>query len=217
MSLGWERRSAAAQPYFWLTAWRNLAICLYSRQATTTGQGRAREEGTVMLRRGAGSGILMGAMLCAIGGGLSLLGSRQHGPGGAQAVYVGIVVMGALRALVALIPERRRSRRRPTSQHAPAMRPTGAPYVTGAPAPAQAPAPPASYTPARSAPGRCWDCGSRVRLDSAICFHCGAAQVNAYQRASGRPASLTTGGPAPAPMESPGPMEYPRYEPARPY
>lgn len=192
-----------------------------------------------MLRRGAGSGILIGAFLCAIGAGLSVLGSRQHGPGGAQAIYVGVVVLGAVRILVALIPQRQARKRQEAHPQAPtpytsgapqltgapyvpgAHHSTGAPYVTGAPhptgAPAPAPAPPSpvGYTPVRSAPGRCWDCGGRVRLDSAICFHCGAAQVNGYQRATGRPASSTASGPAP--MDTQGSTEYPRYEPARPY
>ncbi len=189
-----------------------------------------------MLRHGAGSGILMGAVLCAIGGGLSLLGSRLHGPGGPQAIYIGVAGIGALRILVALIPERRSRGRQAgyppvTPAHvtgAPHM--TGAPYVTGGPqasgasyvagrlqptgAPAPAPLAQVSFSPTRTDPGRCWDCGSRVRPNSAVCFHCGAAQVNGYQRATGRPARATTSGPAP--MDAQGPAEYPRYEPARP-
>ncbi|MGH2486252.1 MAG: hypothetical protein ACRDHE_09590, partial [Ktedonobacterales bacterium] len=54
-----------------------------------------------------GAGILMGVVLAAIGGALSVLGLRHHGPAGAQAIYAAIILIGALRILLALIPERR--------------------------------------------------------------------------------------------------------------
>ena len=152
-----------------------------------------------MLRQGAGSGILMGAILCAVGGALYALGARDHGPSGAQIIYVGVVVTGALRLLVALIPERRAGRRFNGQPRSPGAVPTEPPVAD------------ISFAPVRAVAGRCWDCGSRVRPDSAICFRCGAAQVNGYQRATGRPASSATSGPAPEQGE------YPRYEPARPY
>lgn len=139
-----------------------------------------------MLRRGAGSGILMGIVLCAIGGALSALGSRHHGPGGAQAIYVGVVITGALRIGLALVPERRAIRQQRQAS------------VSAAAAPAPEPAPSVNFEPLRSFAGQCWDCGSRVRPDAAICFHCGAAQVNGYQRATGGPA-MDSPSPAPAP------------------
>ncbi|HKV84644.1 MAG TPA: hypothetical protein VJN88_08810 [Ktedonobacterales bacterium] len=130
-----------------------------------------------MLRHGAGAGILMGVVLTAIGGALSVLGVRHHGPGGAQAIYAAIIFIGALRVALALIPERRAAPTQPPR----AVMPTGAPVASPTPAPS------VNVEPLRVAAGCCWDCGNRVRDDAAICFHCGAAQVNGYQRATGKP------------------------------
>lgn len=128
-----------------------------------------------MLRHGAGAGIFMGMVLAAIGGALSVLGLRHHGPFGAQAIYAAIILLGALRLVLALIPERRVVHSQPPRT----VTPTGAP--------AAAPAPSVNVEPLRVASGRCWDCGNRVRPDAAICLYCGAAQVNGYQRATGKP------------------------------
>jgi hypothetical protein len=128
-----------------------------------------------MLRHGAGAGILMGIVLAAIGGALSWLGLRHHGPAGAQAIYAAIILIGALRLVLALIPERR-----VVHSQLRAYTPTGAPV-------AAPPVPSVNVEPLRASAGCCWDCGNRVRLDAAICFHCGAAQVNGYQRATGKP------------------------------
>lgn len=130
-----------------------------------------------MLRHGAGAGILMGVVLVAIGGAVSVLGVRHHGPAGAQAIYAAVILVGALRVVLALIPERRVVYSRPPR----VLTPTGAPVATPAPATS------VNMEPLRSVAGRCWDCGNRVRDDAAICFHCGAAQVNGYQRATGKP------------------------------
>jgi hypothetical protein len=129
-----------------------------------------------MLRHGAGAGILMGIVLAAIGGALSWLGLRHHGPAGAQAIYAAIILIGALRLVLALIPERRVVHSQPPRTVTPAGAPVAAP-----------PVPSVNVEPLRAASGCCWDCGNRVRPDAAICFHCGAAQVNGYQRATGKP------------------------------